>query len=191
MIKFYPIPNFPCYLISKDGQIFSFKTNRLLNTYVGQNGYRECCIYNNKIQRRVAVSQLLRETFFERPKYIKVDARLKDGNRANATVNNIFIQQRQSIYIGRNIKLPLKNLKNEKGFAVPTVNILSTQTHMNTTLRDIRNTKGQFFGLTTKTGTLNAQFRGETPSYVKVWDRNRNQMRRFHKNSLVKVNMAS
>ena len=60
---------------------------------------------------------------------------------------------------------------------------------MNDALNAIRNTKGQFFGLTTKTETLNAQFRGETPSYVKVWDRNENRLRRFRKNSLVKVNM--
>lgn len=61
---------------------------------------------------------------------------------------------------------------------------------MNNALTAVRNTKGQFFGLTTKTETLNAQFRGETPSYVKIWDRNANRMRRFHKNSLLRVNMA-
>ncbi len=60
---------------------------------------------------------------------------------------------------------------------------------MNNTLNAIRNTKGRFFGLTTKTETLNAQFRGETESFIKVWDRNENRMRRFKKNSLVKVNV--
>jgi hypothetical protein len=77
-------------------------------------------------------------------------------------------------------------------FSTPTVNIVSPDNqnnNMNDALNAIRNTKGQFFGLTTKTTTLNAQFRGETPSYVKVWDRNNAEMRRFHKKSLVKVNM--
>ena len=60
---------------------------------------------------------------------------------------------------------------------------------MNNTLNTIRNSKGRFFGLTTKTETLNAQFRGETDSFVKVWDRNANRMRRFNKNSLVKANV--
>ena len=60
----------------------------------------------------------------------------------------------------------------------------------NNTLSALRNTKGRFFGLSTKTETLNAQFRGETASYVKIFDRNANRMRRFHKNSLVKVNIA-
>ena len=61
---------------------------------------------------------------------------------------------------------------------------------MNNTLAAIRNTKGRFFGLTTKTETLNAQFRGETPSYVNIYDRNANRLRRFHKNSLVRVNIS-
>lgn len=60
---------------------------------------------------------------------------------------------------------------------------------MNNTLTAIRNTKGRFFGLTTKTETLNAQFRGETASFVKIWDRNENRLRRFKKNSLVNVNV--
>lgn len=94
------------------------------------------------------------------------------------------------------VKLMDKNYKLAKKIKTlleneyPTVNILSTpNTNMNDALTAIRNTKGQFFGLTTKTTTLNAQFRGETPSYVKVWDRNENRLRRFNKNSLVKVNM--
>lgn len=191
MIKFYPIPNFPCYLINKDGQIFSLKTSKLLNLYIGKNGYKECCVYNDNTRRRVTVSQLLRETFFERPKYIKVDARLKDGDRSNAKVSNIFVQQRQSIYIGKDIKLSLKNLKNEKVFFVPSVNIASYRQNNNMTiLNTIRNSKGRFFGLQTKNETLNAQFRGETPSFVKVWDRNANRLRKFNKNSLVKANIA-
>lgn len=60
---------------------------------------------------------------------------------------------------------------------------------MNDTLTAIRNTKGRFFGLTTKTETLNAQFRGETASYIKIWDRNENRLRRFKKNCLVNVNV--
>ena len=60
---------------------------------------------------------------------------------------------------------------------------------MNETLNTIRNSKGRFFGLQTNNEILNAQFRGETPSYIKVWDRNANRMRRFNKKSLVKANV--
>ena len=191
MIKFYQIPNFPLYLISKCGQIFSVKSNKAIRTYVGKNGYKECTLYNGKKRKRTTVSQILRETFFARPKNVKVDASLKDRNRSNATLSNIIIRQRQSIYVGKYIKLPLKNLQNKKVFSIPAVNILSPdkQKHMNDTLTTIRNSKGRFFGLTTKTETLNAQFRGETASYVKIWDRNENRLRRFNKNSLVKANV--
>jgi len=61
---------------------------------------------------------------------------------------------------------------------------------MNNTLIEIRNTKGRFFGLTTKKETINAQFRGETPHYVSIFDRNNKRLRKFHKNSLMKVNIA-
>lgn len=92
--------------------------------------------------------------------------------------------------MSKNYKLA-KKIKTLLENEYPTVNIVSqdNQNNMNDALNAIRNTKGQFFGLTTKTTTLNAQFRGETPSYVKVWDRNENRLRRFNKKSLVKVNM--
>lgn len=84
---------------------------------------------------------------------------------------------------------PSSEIKDKSQRIINTRQLLDTH-NMNNTLSAMRNTKGQFFGLTTKTETLNAQFRGETPSYVKVWDRNNNEMRRFHKNSLVKVNIS-
>lgn len=191
MIKFYSIPNFPLYLISKCGQIFSIKSNRIIRTYIGKNGYKECTLSNNRERKRTTVSWILRKAFFASPKGVKVDACLKDGNRSNATLNNIIVRQRQSIHVGKHIKLPLKRLQNKKVLSTPIVNILSpdNKTHMNNTLTAIRNTKGRFFGLTTKTETLNAQFRGETESFIKVWDRNENRLRRFKKNCLVNVNV--
>ncbi len=75
------------------------------------------------------------------------------------------------------------------------VNIVQSKhnkTHMTKTqtqtLQAIRETKGRFFGLTTKNGVYNAQFRGETPSYVTIYDRNARKMRKFAKASLVAVN---
>lgn len=55
----------------------------------------------------------------------------------------------------------------------------------------IRSTRGRFFGLQTKQGeTLNAQFRGETNSYIEVFDRNNSLIRRFAKTSLDKVSFG-
>ena len=52
-------------------------------------------------------------------------------------------------------------------------------------LNAIRNSKGRFFGLHTKQGeTINAQFRGETDAYVKVYDRNNYRTRLIAKSSI-------
>ena len=60
-----------------------------------------------------------------------------------------------------------------------------------TVLNAIRWTRGRFFGLQTTQGeTLNAQFRGETGSYIQVFDRNNGLIRRFAKTSLDKVSFG-
>ena len=60
-----------------------------------------------------------------------------------------------------------------------------------TALNAIRGTRGRFFGLRTTQGeTLNAQFRGETESYIQVFDRNNGSVRRFAKTSLDKVSFG-
>lgn len=60
-----------------------------------------------------------------------------------------------------------------------------------TALNVIRGTRGRFFGLRTSQGeTLNAQFRGETDSYIQVFDRNNGLLRRFAKTSLDKVSFG-
>jgi hypothetical protein len=47
------------------------------------------------------------------------------------------------------------------------------------------NSKGRYFGLYTKSGdSLNARFVQETPSYVTVYDRNRNSLRKFLKTNI-------
>ena len=58
-------------------------------------------------------------------------------------------------------------------------------------LNKIRKTKGRFFGLYTTQGeTINAQFRGETESYITVFDRNKANNRRFAKTSLDKITIS-
>jgi hypothetical protein len=60
-----------------------------------------------------------------------------------------------------------------------------------TALNVIRGTRGRFFGLKTTQGeTLNAQFRGETESYIQIFDRNNGNVRRFAKTSLDKVSFG-
>jgi hypothetical protein len=69
--------------------------------------------------------------------------------------------------------------------------------HMSTTIQNkivkaMRNSRGRFFGLTTKTGdSINAQFVSESPSYVTIYDRNRYSHRKLAKSSLSGLSMGT
>ncbi len=68
---------------------------------------------------------------------------------------------------------------------------MSKQNNQDKIVSAIRNSKGRFFGLRTKAGdSINAQFVSETPSYVTVYDRNRDLERRIAKSSLSGVSMG-
>jgi acetylglutamate kinase len=62
----------------------------------------------------------------------------------------------------------------------------NTQNTVNTTLiTKISETKGRFFGLYLRSGeVLNAQYRSQTDSYVRVFDRNAKQDRLIKKTSI-------
>jgi hypothetical protein len=65
-------------------------------------------------------------------------------------------------------------------------------TNQNKIVKAMRNSRGRFFGLTTKTGdSINAQFVSESPSYVTVYDRNRYANRKLAKTSLAGLSMGA
>jgi len=65
-------------------------------------------------------------------------------------------------------------------------------TNQNKIVRAMRNSRGRFFGLTTKAGdSINAQFISESPSYVTVYDRNRSSQRKLAKSSLTGLSMGA
>ena len=65
-----------------------------------------------------------------------------------------------------------------------------TQNQINA-LNAIRQSKGRFFGLYTTAGeVMNAQFLGETDSYIRVFDRNNRTDRKLAKTSLKAVNIG-
>ena len=58
-------------------------------------------------------------------------------------------------------------------------------------LNAIRNSKGRFFGLYTTNGeVMNAQFLGETDSYIRVFDRNNRTNRKLAKTSVQSANIG-
>lgn len=65
-------------------------------------------------------------------------------------------------------------------------------TNQNKIVKAMRNSRGRFFGLTTKSGdSINAQFVSETPNYVTIYDRNRYAQRKLAKSSLSGLAMGS
>jgi hypothetical protein len=65
---------------------------------------------------------------------------------------------------------------------------MKPRTNQNKIVNALRSTKGRFFGLTTTQGNqVNARFVGETPSYVRVYDRNRDNVLTIAKSSLAAV----
>ena len=58
-------------------------------------------------------------------------------------------------------------------------------------INSIRNSKGRFFGLYTTQGeVMNAQFLGETDSYLRVFDRNHKNDRTIAKASVKTANVG-
>ncbi len=64
--------------------------------------------------------------------------------------------------------------------------------NQNKIVKAMRDSRGRFFGLTTKAGdSINAQFVSESPSYVTIYDRNRYSHRKFAKSSLTGLSMGA
>ena len=58
-------------------------------------------------------------------------------------------------------------------------------------LNAIRHSKGRFFGLYTTSGeVLNAQFLGESDSFIRVFDRNNRMKRKLAKTSIKAANIG-
>ena len=63
---------------------------------------------------------------------------------------------------------------------------------MNSSVSLIKQSKGRFFGLTTKDGrTFNAQLRGETPCFLRVWDRNNDREVTVSKANVSRVTLSN
>jgi hypothetical protein len=65
---------------------------------------------------------------------------------------------------------------------------MNNTNQQNDVINEIRNSRGRFFGLYTKNRpAINAQFQGETPSYVMIFDRNSRAKRKLAKSSIIGV----
>lgn len=69
---------------------------------------------------------------------------------------------------------------------------MNTRTNQNKIVNAMRSSRGRFFGLTTIQGNqVNARFVSDTPSYVRVYDRNREATLTIAKSSLAGIRCGS
>lgn len=82
------IANYPNYLISKEGQVYSTKTNKIKLSQKNQNGYCRIELLNENEKKKFYIHRLVAEAYIPNPNnYNQVNH--KDLNKHNNNVNNL------------------------------------------------------------------------------------------------------
>lgn len=92
ILKYTEIPGFEGYLISKGGEIFSKKVNRILTNQINTNGYAFVRSHKNNNQHSFLVHRLLAFVFLDLPSLsseLEVDH--IDTNRLNNDISNLQV----------------------------------------------------------------------------------------------------
>lgn len=76
------------YYVSKCGQVFSFKRNKILKPKIDKDGYCEYTLRIDKNPKYLRGHRIVAETFLENPKN-KPTVNHKDGNRQNNNLSNL------------------------------------------------------------------------------------------------------
>lgn len=89
---FKPIPEHPAYLIAKDGRVWSTKSNKLLSSYITNEGYRRVGFTENNVVKQYLLHRLLARVYLSLPSLdseLEVDH--KDSNRLNNALENLNV----------------------------------------------------------------------------------------------------
>lgn len=90
MTEWREISGFPEYFISKDGQVMSRKTNRILKQTADKDGYKIVTLYKNGRYKKKKVHRLVAEAFIS-PEIDGLQINHKDENPENNEVGNLEI----------------------------------------------------------------------------------------------------
>lgn len=84
------IPDFPQYMISSDGRVWSCKRRKLLKLFPNNNGYYCVSLMNNsKIHPNIKVHRLVAQSFVSGKSSINIEVDHIDGNNTNNLYSNL------------------------------------------------------------------------------------------------------
>lgn len=96
MEEFTPIPEYPQYLVARDGRLYSTKTNKLLTVFLNTSNYPYYSLCINGRTKNLLVSRLLAYMFKDLP---SLDSNLEvdhnDGNPRNFELSNLIVRTSQ------------------------------------------------------------------------------------------------
>ena len=88
MDSFYPIVDYEDYLITKDGKVWSEKSNKFLSLCPDKDGYLLCCLRQAGKSKMHKVHRLVALTFIPNPEN-KPQVNHIDGNKLNNHIDNL------------------------------------------------------------------------------------------------------
>ena len=88
MSQFEPIEGYDGYLVSKEGEVWSERSNKLLSLFPDSNGYLLCNLYRDGKRKLCKIHRLVALTFIPNPEN-KPQVNHIDGNKLNNHIDNL------------------------------------------------------------------------------------------------------